>query len=80
MRLHPSEYWIFDIGTRRYDPNSQLRLWTYFVRDAAPINCNLRAPGTYTLTLAVYGDNIQSTEHTVRIRIGEEAKDIQFLA
>jgi len=33
MRLNPDEYWIFDIGTRRYDRNSDLRLWAHFAGD-----------------------------------------------
>jgi hypothetical protein len=80
MRLNPGEYWIFDIGTRRDNQNSSLRLCAHFVRaEQAPlITCDLPAPGIYTLTIAIYGDNIQSTERTVRIRIGEEAADIQF--
>jgi hypothetical protein len=78
MRLNPGEYWIFDIGTRRSDLNSDLRLWAHFVTDAPPINCNLRARGTYTLTLAVYGDNIQSREYTVRVSIGKNAEDISI--
>jgi hypothetical protein len=34
--------------------------------------------GEAIFTLAIYGDNIPSTEQTVRIKIGEEAEDIQF--
>jgi hypothetical protein len=52
-RLNPGEYLIFDIATRRYDSKSHLCLWT--VKHGPPINCYLRAPGIYTLTLDVYG-------------------------
>jgi len=79
MRLNPGESWIFDIGTRRIRPASDVVLWTHFA--ISPIGCNLRTPGTYTLTLAVYGDNIPSTEHTVRLRIWEndfESRGIEF--
>jgi hypothetical protein len=71
MRLNPGESWIFDIGTRAFRPESDVILWTYFVpaTNVRAIGCNLRTPGTYTLTLAVYGDNIASTEHSVRITI-----------
>ncbi len=78
MRLNPGEYWIFDIGTRRPNQNSELRVFAHFVSGGPLIHCSLPAPGDYTFTLAIYGDNIQSTEQTVRIRIGEEAGDIQF--
>jgi len=78
MRLNPGDHCIFDIGTRRAAQYSQLRLCAHFVRGGPLISCNLEAPGTYTLTLAIYGDNIQSTKRTVRIRIGAEAEDIEF--
>jgi len=78
MRLNPGEHWIFDIGTRRPAEYSHLRLCAYFVTGGPLIDCNLEAPGSYTLTLGIYGDNIQSTEHTVRIRIGEHPEDIEF--
>src|SRR6266513_4763591 len=41
-------------------------------------NCNLRAPGTYTLALAVYGDNIQSTKHTVHIKSEKKQRTFNF--
>jgi hypothetical protein len=75
MRLNPGESWIFDVGTRSLRPDSDVVLWTYFVPAVHPaanipaISCVLRTPGTYTVTLAVYGDNIASTEHSVRITI-----------
>jgi hypothetical protein len=75
MRLNPGESWIFDIGTRSLKPDSDVVLWTYFVPAVHPaanlpaISCVLRTPGTYTLTLAVYGENISSSEHSVRITI-----------
>jgi hypothetical protein len=82
MRLNPCEYWIFDIGTRSYNvPGIPLRLCAHFVRGAeAPlISCSLQAPGIYTITLAIYGDNIQSREQVFRITIGEgDPDDIQF--
>jgi hypothetical protein len=78
MRLNPGEYWIFDIGTRRPNQNSELRVFAHFVSGGHVVHCSLPAPGDYTLTLAIYGDNIQSTERPVRITIGEEAEDIQF--
>jgi hypothetical protein len=71
MRLNPGESWIFDIGTRVDD----VVLWAYFRADSVT-SCNLRPPGTFTLTVAVYGDNIQSTDHTVYITIGEDVLDI----
>jgi hypothetical protein len=71
MRLNPGESWIFDIGTRVDD----VVLWAYFRADSVT-SCNLRPPGTFTLTVSVYGDNIQSTEHTVYITIGEDRLDI----
>ena len=43
---------------------AQLRLCAHFVRGGPLID--------------FYEDNIQSTERTVRIRIGEEAEDIEF--
>jgi hypothetical protein len=78
MTLNPGEDWIFDIGTRRAARYSQLRLCTYFVKGGPLISCNLAAPGTYTLTVGIYADEFRSTERTVRIKIGEEAEDIEF--
>jgi hypothetical protein len=79
MRLNPGESWIFDIGTRRIDlHNPALRLCAHFVREGTLISCNLQSPATYTLTLAIYGDNIQSTGHRFQVRIGEVAGDIEF--
>jgi len=82
MRLNPGEYWIFDIGTRSYRvPGIPLRLCAHFVRgpQAPLISCSLQAPGTYTITLAIYGDNIQSREQSFCITIGaEEPDEIQF--
>jgi hypothetical protein len=50
------------------------------VADFLPRSANpFPAPGTYTLTLAIYGNNIQSTKHTLRIKIGEEPRDTQFV-
>lgn len=78
MTLNAGEDWIFDIGTRRAAQYSQLRLCAFFVTGGPLIECNLEAPGTYTLTIGIYADELQSTERTVRIRIGEEAEDIEF--
>ena len=77
LRLNPGESWIFDIGTRRFDRGCDLRLWAYFRPDSVT-QCNLGAPGIYTLTLCVYGNNIQAIDRVVRIAIGEDAKDIRF--
>ena len=82
VRLDSREYRIFDIGTRSYKiPGIPLRLCAHFVRgpQAPLINSSLQAPGTYTITLAIYGDNIQSREQTFRITIGAEPDDIEFL-
>jgi hypothetical protein len=78
ITLNAGEDRIFDIGTRRATQYAQLRLCAFFVTAGPLINCNLEAPGTYTLTVGIYGDDFQSTERTVRIRIGEEAEDIEF--
>lgn len=77
MRLNPGEYWIFDIGTRRPNQNSELRVFTHFVSGGPLIHCTLSAPGTYTLTLAIYGDNIPSKEQRVSVTIGAAAEDIK---
>jgi hypothetical protein len=79
MTLNPSEEWIFDIGTRRPTPYcQQLRLCAYFVTGGPLIDCYLEAPGTYTLTIGIYGEDLRSTERTVCIRVGEEPRDIEF--
>ncbi len=81
-RLEPGEYRIFDIGTRSYKiPGIPLRLCAHFVTgpQAPLISSNLEAPGTYTITLGIYGEKIQSTEQTFRIRIGNEPYEIDFL-
>jgi hypothetical protein len=81
MRLNPGEYWIFDIGTRALYPDSPLRLCAHFVKtESAPlVSCSLPAPGTYKLTLAIYGDNIQSQPHIITIKPGTADHEIEFL-
>jgi hypothetical protein len=82
MRLDPGEYRIFDIDTRSCKiPGIPLRLCAHFVTgpQAPLISCRLEAPGTYTITLAIYGDNIGSREHTFNITIADRnPDDIQF--
>jgi hypothetical protein len=75
-RLNPDEYWIFDIGTRTWEPNSRARLLAYFVKQDL-LNCEI-PPGSYKLTLAIYGENIPSKTQTVSLRIGAAAEDIQI--
>jgi hypothetical protein len=69
MRLNPDEYWIFDIGTRGLNQNAPVRLCAYFVGGHL-LHYALPAPGTYTLTVAVYGDNIESKEQEISLTIG----------
>jgi hypothetical protein len=82
MRLDAGEYRIFDIGTRSYKfPDIPLRLCVHFVTgpQAPLISCSLQPPGTYTMTLAIYGNEIQSTEQTFTITLGEgNPDDVQF--
>ena len=75
-RLNPDEYWIFDIGTRTWEQNSRLRLLTYFVKQDL-LSCEI-PPGSYKLTLAIYGENIPSKTQTVSLKIGPAAQDIQI--
>ena len=41
------------------------------------IDC-LGARGAYTFTIGIYAEDFRSTEQTVRIRVGEDAEDIEF--
>ena len=76
-RLEPHERRIFDVGIRYRAENSPLVLLAFF--EGNPVECALPSSGNYTLTLAIYGENIQPTEpQTVHIRIGEEVGDINF--
>ena len=82
LRLDPGEYRIFDIGTRSYKvPGIPLRLFAHFVTgpQASLVSCSLDAPGTYKITLGIYGDNVPSREQSFGITIGERnPDDIQF--
>jgi len=80
LTLYPDEFWIFDIGTRNPAENAPfpLRFSTYIgtndvSRELAPRELN------YRLILAVYGDNIPSTQRAVSLRIrAAAANDIQI--
>ena len=79
MTLYPDEHWIFDIGTRdQAVPNPPLHIDAYIAhnpvtRDLAPRQL------TYTLFLAVYGDNIPSRPFTVTLRIRNAANETDIL-
>ena len=77
MRLNPDEYWIFDLGTRSVNQNAPVRLCAYFVSGHL-LHYALPAPGIYTLTVAVYGDNIDSKEQEITLTIGAAATEIQI--
>ncbi len=79
LTLCPDELWIFDIGTRDPADNAPfpLRFSTYIgtndvARELAPRNLS------YTLILAVYGDNILLPEQRISLTIGAAASDIQI--
>ena len=75
-RLNPDEHWIFDIGTRTWEPNSPAALLAYSVKQDL-LSCQI-PPGSYKLILAVYGENIPSKTQAVSLRIGAAAEDIQI--
>jgi hypothetical protein len=76
-RLDPGEQLIFDIGTRRRAENSPLVLLAFF--EGNPVECELPSQGSYTLTLAIYGHNIQPGRQAVLFRIGASVDNIEFL-
>ena len=76
IRLSSKEHLIFDIGTRTPVQDSPLKLLSYIGENE--LEHNLLAPGTYTLTLAIYGDNIPSKEQPVSVKIGAAADEIEI--
>lgn len=76
-RLDPQERLIFDIGTRSRADGSPLLLLAFF--EGNPVRCELPSPGSYTLTLAIYGHDIELGPHAVPFRIGAAVDDIKFL-
>jgi hypothetical protein len=74
--LCSQEHLIFDIGTRSAVPGSPLRLLAYMGLNE--LSHDLAAAHTYTLALAVYGDNIRTRMKTVVITIGATADEIEI--
>jgi len=79
LTLCSDEHWIFDIGVRDPAENAPfpLRLSTYIGTNNVAHELFPREL-SYRLVLAIYGDNIPSTPHTVSLRIGAAANDIQI--
>jgi hypothetical protein len=79
MTLYPDEHWIFDIGTRdQAVPNPPLHIDAYIAHNPVTRDLNPRQL-TYTLFLAVYGDNIPSRSFTVKLRIRNAAGETEIL-
>lgn len=78
LSLGSEEHLIFDIATRPPVEGSSVELMAYIVNHQQ-LTHPLNSGQTYTLQLAIYGDNIPTKMHTVRLRIGVVAEDIEFL-
>ncbi len=76
ITLSPEEHLIFDIGTRIATQGSSLRLLAYIGPNE--LSHDLIAGHTYSLVLAVYGDNIRTRMQTIPITIGVAGDDIQI--
>jgi hypothetical protein len=77
MTIYPGEHWIFDIGTRDPAKNTLLLIDAYIGTNLVRRTLTPRE-SSYTLVLAVYGNNILSPPQRVSLRISAEPNDIEI--